>query len=83
MTDIGLARSWHFWNGGRCPVADDAAVVVRCRYGPGKIARAADLRWSHDQYLAYGADDIIAYALVGISHAPTAVAPAAAIAEKE
>ncbi|MEG3168414.1 hypothetical protein U1737_09460 [Sphingomonas sp. LB3N6] len=75
IDDTGIADSWHPWNGGRCPVADDAAVAVRCRYGPRKFARAGDLRWSHDQYLAYGAEDIVAYALVDESPAPAAVGP--------
>ncbi|MDN4633976.1 hypothetical protein QCD71_20875 [Sphingomonas sp. PsM26] len=40
---------------------DDAIVTVCGRYGSQKTARAADLRWSHDQYFEYGVDDIIAY----------------------
>jgi hypothetical protein len=55
------SSAWRPWNGGRCPVDDDAIVTVCGRYGSQKTARAADLRWSHDQYFEYGVDDIIAY----------------------
>lgn len=67
MNDFSIAETWYPWNGGRCPVADDATVAVRCRYGPQKIARAIHLQWAHDQYVDYGADDIIAYAIVDLA----------------
>lgn len=58
---------WTPWNGGICPAQPERLVVVRRRYSSTITARAADLRWSHDQYLAYGADDIIAFRYLPVS----------------
>ncbi|WP_184059582.1 hypothetical protein [Sphingomonas aerophila] len=51
---------WRPWTGGSCPVPPDSRVTVRRRYGSIVTMRAADLRWWHDQYVEYGADDIVA-----------------------
>jgi hypothetical protein len=55
---------WQHWNGGACPVASDRLVVVRRRYADETTGRAGDLRWSHDMYRDYGADDIVAFRLL-------------------
>lgn len=60
MTDG--SDGWRRWSGGAAPVASDRLVEVRRRYAPGTlVAPAGTLRWSHDQYVQYGADDIVAY----------------------
>ena len=56
---------WIGWNGGSAPVAGDVMVEVKLRYGQ-KVVRAQgkSLRWSHDLYDAYGAEDIVAYRVI-------------------
>lgn len=57
---------WIPWYGGGCPVAFDTHIEVRARYSDQLIEGiAGDMRWSHDLYFAYGADDIVAYRLIG------------------
>ena len=61
-TPTDLASDWQPWTGGACPVPANQAVEVRRRYVPGTTsAPAGSLRWTHDQYYHYGADDITAY----------------------
>jgi hypothetical protein len=69
MTQAGfIAQSnWLGWQGGACPVATDALVEVMRRYASATIAPAGRLHWWHDQYNAFGADDIIAFRIVTIA----------------
>lgn len=39
---------WYEWNGGKCPVPNDAEVHVVFRCGIEKIRLANELRWSHN-----------------------------------
>ncbi|WP_162875479.1 hypothetical protein [Sphingomonas crusticola] len=56
---------WIGWNGGSAPVAGDVMVEVSFRYGKRVVRAQGDsLRWSHDLYDAYGADDIVAYRII-------------------
>lgn len=58
-------QDWIGWNGGNAPVADDAMVEVRLRYANAVVrAEGKSLRWSHDLYNAYGAEDIVAYRII-------------------
>ncbi len=65
-------QKWHVWRGGSCPVSASSMVEVQRRYNSSLHARAGDLRWSHDLYYAFGADDIVAYRLLNSSPSRTA-----------
>lgn len=58
-------EEWICWNGGSAPVAGGVLVEVRLRYGHNIVrADGGSLRWSHDLYNAYGAEDIVAYRVI-------------------
>jgi hypothetical protein len=60
-------QDWIGWNGGTAPVPDDAIVEVRLRYANAVVrAESKSLRWSHDLYNAYGAEDVVAYRIIAV-----------------
>lgn len=52
---------WTAWGGGRCPVLDTCLVTVGLRYAGERTGKAKEFLWSHDQYNAYGAEDVVRY----------------------
>jgi len=58
------ADGWRTWLGGGCPVPRNARVEVALRYAGNRVGPAQSFRWHHEQYHAYGADDVVAYRLV-------------------
>lgn len=57
---------WAPWQGGACPVDGGCLIEAKRRYGPPITAAAASLYWWHDQYNAFGADDIVAFRLIAV-----------------
>ncbi|MBH0114595.1 hypothetical protein I5E68_16730 [Novosphingobium sp. YJ-S2-02] len=63
VEERGEDGKWTPWFGGACPVMGDTLVHARLRYSGEVTAPARDLRWRHDLYVAYGAEEVVAYRL--------------------
>lgn len=58
------SMTWIPWYGGGCPEPSQTVIEARTRYGTELLrGPAGAMRWSHDLYCGYGADDIVAYRL--------------------
>ncbi|MBH0113848.1 hypothetical protein I5E68_12920 [Novosphingobium sp. YJ-S2-02] len=64
MQERLVSGEWISWFGGPCPLPEGTMVLARLRYSGEVRAHAQDLRWRHDLYVDYGAEEVVAYCLL-------------------